>query len=96
MAGCRNCGRKRAAPLRHAVPPERRGMKKPNQMMTADEFNELYPEGTSFRYYPVRGDVEYLDTKTRSPAWNLGDGTPVVLIKGKTGGVCIEHLKALP
>jgi len=93
--GCTNCGRKGSAGQRIAVPEERRKKKAMTGIMTADHFNELYPEGTQFRYYPVRGDVEFIETKTRSHAWELGDGTPVVLIEGKTGGVCIEHLRAL-
>lgn len=71
-------------------------MTRRDSIMTAEQFNGLYPEGTAFRYYPVRGDDDFLETKTRSHAWELGDGTPVVLIEGRTGGVCVEHLRAVP
>lgn len=33
-----------------------------------------------------------LDTVTRSPAWALGDGTPVVLVEGATGGIALTHV----
>ena len=65
-------------------------------ILTAATFNEAYPEGTRFRYYPVRGDDKFIETRTRSPAWELGHGAPVVLVEGRTGGVCIEHLRHVP
>jgi hypothetical protein len=34
-------------------------------------------------------------TKTRSVAWNLGDGRPVVMVDGVTGGVALSHLEVL-
>ena len=67
-------------------------MSKPKPTMTAAAFNELHPVGTAFRYYPVAGQTEYERTETRSMAWELGDGHPVVLIKGRSGGVSIFHL----
>jgi len=62
-------------------------------ILTAKMFNETYPEGTAFRYYSVRGDSNFIETRTRSRAWELGHGEPVVLVEGVTGGVCIEHLR---
>lgn len=73
----------------------RRGEYRPF-IITADAWNALCPEGTAVRYWPVRGSDEYLDTKTRSRAWELGHGAPVVSIEGVTGGVLIEHLSVLP
>lgn len=60
--------------------------------MDAEEFNRLHVVGTTFRYYPIAGDREFVETKTRSECWELGDGHPVVLIQGKSGGVSIFHL----
>lgn len=33
-------------------------------------------------------------TETCSIAWLLGDGTPVVKVKGKSGGYLLERIKA--
>jgi hypothetical protein len=60
--------------------------------MNAEKFNELHAIGTSFRYYSIAGSKEFIETKTRSECWELGDGHPVVLIEGRTGGVSIHHL----
>lgn len=62
------------------------------ETMTSSRFNELHPVGTAFRYYPIAGASEYIETKTRSESWELGDGHPVVLIEGRAGGVSIHHL----
>ena len=66
--------------------------------MTAQLWNDQYPIGTKVSYHsimpPYPGD-EPLITETRSEAWELGHGEPVVSIKGKTGGVCLSHLTVL-
>lgn len=54
--------------------------------------------GVSVTYYPTRRsdgrlDGEPLHTVTRSQPWALGDGSIVVAIDGKSGGVAIEHLR---
>lgn len=33
-----------------------------------------------------------LDTRTRSVAWSLGHGAPVVLVEGHSGGICLTHI----
>jgi hypothetical protein len=60
--------------------------------MTAEQFNAEHPIGTAFRFYPVAGLKEFETTKTRSEAWELGDGHPVVKVEGRAGGVSIHHL----
>jgi hypothetical protein len=60
--------------------------------MNAEKFNELHPVGTAFKFYPVAGMPDFVETKTRSECWELGDGHPVVLIEGRAGGVSIHHL----
>lgn len=60
--------------------------------MNAEKFNNIHVVGTPFRYYPITGLKDFVETKTRSEAWELGDGHPVVLVEGKAGGVSIYHL----
>lgn len=62
------------------------------KQITADQFNATFPVGTPCRYFPVMGEIEHIDTKTRTPAWTLGHGRTVVSVEGKAGGVDITHL----
>jgi hypothetical protein len=71
--------------------------------MTSDQWNESHPVGTRVRYWPVLNDdgsfaraFPPTETITRSEAWDLGSGHPVVLIKGRTGGFHLGHLEVLP
>lgn len=64
-----------------------------------EEWNTHCPPGTRVRYWPVLPPIPSsppVDTTTRSEAWCLGDGSPVVLIAGRTGGIHIGHLEVLP
>jgi len=61
--------------------------------ITVENWNQRYPVGTKVIYWPVAGGSEYEESETRSKAWALGDGHPVVLIKGRSGGVSLMHLK---
>lgn len=66
---------------------------------TAESWNAAHPIGTRVRYwsiYPPIPSVPPLDTTTRSEAWELGDGSVVVLIEGRTGGVHLSHIEVLP
>jgi len=47
------------------------------------------------RYFPVAGEPEFVDTVTRSEAWELGHGAIVVLVAGISGGVLVGHLAPL-
>lgn len=58
----------------------------------AAAWNVSNPIGTPVRYWPVLGDPHHVESKTRSEAWVLGDGTPVVSIAGRSGGVHLGHL----
>jgi site-specific DNA-methyltransferase (adenine-specific) len=65
---------------------------------TAASWNEAHPVGTDCRYWPVYPPVPLVppvETTTRSEAWELGDGSPVVLVVGKTGGVALSHLEVI-
>lgn len=64
-------------------------------LLTSDQFNKLIGVGTPVRYYPVAGEPEFEDTRTRSVAWDLGNGMPVVKIEGRAGGVHVTHLELL-
>ncbi|WP_190175418.1 hypothetical protein [Streptomyces nitrosporeus] len=69
----------------------------------ADEFNRLHPVGTRVVAYPgIRpedpawhGDTDLckrLATVTRTPAWILGHGEPVVSVEGHAGGISLDHV----
>jgi hypothetical protein len=66
---------------------------------TAAWWNHHYPAGTPVLAYPlVRPDdpcaadlCERLETRTRSQAWNLGHGEPVVLVEDYAGGIALTH-----
>lgn len=66
---------------------------------TAASWNAAHPIGTAVRYWPIYPPVDGIppmDTTTRSEAWTLGDGSVVVLVVGKTGGVFLSHVEATP
>ena len=66
--------------------------------LTAAEFNARHPIGAPVTAYPgfrpeIGGDdVPTLHTTTRSHAWNLGHGEPVVMVEGYAGGISLEHI----
>lgn len=60
--------------------------------MTAALWNTLYPVGTKVHAYPGTLTDDPLHTVTRSPAWTLGHGEPVVLVEGATGGITLDHI----
>ena len=64
--------------------------------ISANEFNALYKEGTPVKYYPLSDEDNFEETKTRSIAWELGHGEPVVLVEGRTGGVALSHIEIIP
>lgn len=66
----------------------------------ADEWNARYPVGTRVIAYPdCRPEYDAADaartrlvTTTRTPAWILGHGTPVVSVHGYAGGITLAHV----
>lgn len=58
--------------------------------LTAEQWNFYYPAGTLVAVQ--RGPAERRVTRTRSLAWELGHGTPVVLVDGYTGGIALKRL----
>lgn len=63
--------------------------------MTADEWNERYPNGARVRFRPVDGVVTSIETTTRTRAWALGHGEAIVAVHGRAGGVGVEFLEVL-
>lgn len=65
--------------------------------MTAEQFNEKYPVGTKVLYWPwVREGKDGIPSSTRTPAWTLGNGDPLVSVYGKAGGILLTHIEVLP
>jgi len=69
----------------------------------ADEFNRRYPVGTPVVAYPLTRPEDnnphffkQLETVTRTPAWILGHGDPVVSVEGYAGGICLTHVDIAP
>ncbi|MBV6697480.1 hypothetical protein KV557_10120 [Kitasatospora aureofaciens] len=70
--------------------------------LTAEQWNERYLVGTPVTAYPgIRPEYAAqigstscprLETRTRSHAWNLGHGTPVVAVDGYAGGIDLDHI----
>jgi len=62
----------------------------PRIAFSAEEWNELHKVGTPVRVTLDDGRVWY--TRTRSEAWNLGHGQPVVMLEGKSGGYSLARV----
>lgn len=66
----------------------------------ADAWNSAHPIGTRVIAYPsvrpeynaaIAADTR-LVTTTRTPAWILGHGEPIVSVHGYAGGISLEHI----
>ncbi|MCG6493399.1 hypothetical protein [Kitasatospora sp. A2-31] len=75
------------------------------QPLTAEQWNDVHPVGTPVIAYPllrpeyaaeIGATAKTLITRTRSVAWTLGDGEPVVLVDGYVGGISLEHIDPAP
>lgn len=58
-------------------------------MKRIKDFNSRYPIGTRLCYSSA---TRTLDTRTRSEAWRLKDGSAVVMVDGITGCVSLDNL----
>lgn len=58
--------------------------------MTAAEFNAAHPVGS--RVIARLDDGRHVYTATRTPAWDLGHGAPVVAVHGHVGGIALTHI----
>ena len=68
--------------------------------LTAKMWNSMYPVGTLVRYWGYRLEHsrepdEYLDTVTRSAAWDTPSGSTIVKCNGIAGGLSTQHLMPL-
>lgn len=62
----------------------------PKSRWTAEAWNAGCPVGTEVEYRASWRQAEpTLVTRTRSEAWTLPHGEPVVLIEGRAGGVAL-------
>jgi hypothetical protein len=61
----------------------------------AAEFNAAHPVGTPVRYWPELRQGEGIVSVTRTPAWLMGHGEPVVSVEGYTGGIYLTHVAVL-
>lgn len=59
--------------------------------MTAEEWNAKYEPG--IRVLVKEDDGSLLQSRTRSFAWTLGSGQPVVLLDGRAGGYDLSRVK---
>ena len=55
-----------------------------------------HPPGTRVRYWPARNGAEFKDDEIVSLPWRLAQGTPLVRLFGRAGGVALDHLMKLP
>lgn len=53
-------------------------------------FNAQWPVGSACTVIKDLGGA--LETRTRSTAWGLGDGSPVVMVEGISGGYALERV----
>jgi hypothetical protein len=61
--------------------------------MKASEWNELHKPGIGVLVKLDDGRLWH--TKTRSEAWKLGDGQPMVMLDGKSGGYDLSRVKPM-
>ncbi|MEQ9721260.1 hypothetical protein ABQG65_08695 [Yersinia alsatica] len=68
--------------------------------ISATAFNQKYPLGSRFAYFPVIGIPDYVEVVTRSQAWTdrdaiLGQHNVVVSVKGLAGALSIKRMKPM-
>jgi hypothetical protein len=61
--------------------------------LTAEAWNATVDVGTPVRYWPGAREGAGERSRTRSVAWELGDGTPVVKVEGYAGGIALTHVE---
>lgn len=61
--------------------------------VTAEEWNAAHEPGIDVVVRLDNGEL--WRTKTRSEAWNLGHGQPVVMLEGKSGGYDLSRVAPL-
>jgi len=84
----------------HAEHQAKKDEEKRKGQEAADDFNRRHPIGTRVIAYPscrpeynaADAAKTHLVTVTRTPAWTLGHGEPVVSVEGYAGGICLSHV----
>lgn len=66
--------------------PHKIGARKPSALKLGDPVKY-------HRVLPKREGIDPIETKVASEPWQLGDGTWVVRLKGKAGGVSTQFLE---
>jgi hypothetical protein len=61
--------------------------------VTADQWNANHPIGTPVHAWPGLLTDDPITTRTRTPAWTLGHGEPVVSVDGYPGGIALDHIE---
>jgi hypothetical protein len=61
--------------------------------MNASDFNEWYEVGVSVILTDDFGKEH--QTNTKSEAWELGDGSPVIMVDGRSGGYDLNRIKVM-
>lgn len=59
--------------------------------MTADEFNTAHTIGTPVIAFPGTRDGRGMLSRTRTPAWTIGEHA-VVSVEGHAGGIALTHI----
>ena len=59
--------------------------------VSAQDWNDKYPAVQPV--YLTEDDGSITATQTRSVAWEIGGGTPVVMVDGKRGGYLLSRIK---
>lgn len=57
-------------------------------------YQKRVAEGRTFA--SIKDPCKRLKTTTRSVAWTLGHGEPVVMVAGYAGGICLTHVDVIP
>lgn len=63
-----------------------------NEKVAATFHGEDLPIGTPVTYWPRLREDDGIKSVTRSNVWELGDGTPVVMVRGYAGGIALTHI----
>lgn len=64
--------------------------------MNAHDWNMAHEVGTPVLAWPGTTDQDPLVTRTRSVAWALPSGAPVVMVDGHAGGIHLDHVRPDP
>ena len=62
---------------------------------SAAEWNAKYPIGTQVQVWSGKREGSGDRGATCTEAWDLGDGTPIVGVTGKSGGIALTHVEPI-